>query len=88
MLLVMEAPAERPVRIVALVLRRWSHWSLLTWVWVLLVLCPMILLLLRVRYLMGDSLRQIRGYRLVRFQGMAFWSWCRGQARATFLRIG
>jgi hypothetical protein len=71
MLLVMEAPAERPVRIVVLVLRRWSHWSPLTWVWVLSVLCPMILLLL-VRCLMGDFLRRIRGYRAVRFQGMAF----------------
>jgi hypothetical protein len=88
MLLVMEAPAERLVRIVALVLRHWSHWSPLILVWVLSVLCPMILLPLQVRCLMGDFLRQIRGYRLVRFPGMAFWFWCRGQARATFLRIG
>jgi hypothetical protein len=71
MLLVMEAPAERPVRIVVLVLCRWSHWSPLTWVWVLSVLRPMILLLL-VRCLMGDFLHRIRGYRAVRFQGMAF----------------
>jgi hypothetical protein len=61
MLLVMEAPAERPVRIVALVLRRWSHWSLLTSVWVLLVLRLMIQVPL-VRCLMGDFLRRIRGY--------------------------
>jgi hypothetical protein len=71
MLLVMEAPAERLVRIVALVLRCWGHWSLLTWASVLLVLRLMIQVLL-VRCLMGDSLRRIRGYRVVRFQGMAF----------------
>jgi hypothetical protein len=60
----MEAPAERLVRIVALVLRRWSLWSPLTSVWVLSALRLMILLLL-VRCLMGDSLRQICGYRAI-----------------------
>jgi hypothetical protein len=56
MLLVMEGPAEHLVRIVVLVLRRWSHWSPLTSVWVLLVLRLTIQVLL-VRCLMGDFLR-------------------------------
>jgi hypothetical protein len=70
MLLVMEVPAECLMRIIASVLRRWSRWSLLTLVWVLLALRLMI----RVwaRYLMEGSLRRIRGYRAVRFQGMVF----------------
>jgi hypothetical protein len=59
MLLVKEVPAERLMCIVALVLRRWSCWSLLIWVWVLLVLRLMIRV--RARCLMGDSLRQTRG---------------------------
>jgi hypothetical protein len=79
----MEVLAEYLVRIAASVLRRWS---LLTLVWVLLVLRLMIQV--RVRCLMGDFLRRIRGCRVVRFQGMAFLSWCRDQARATVLRIG
>jgi hypothetical protein len=62
----MEALAEYLVHSVALVP---GHWSPLTLVWVLLVLRLMIRV--RVRCLMGDSLRQIRGYRAVRFQGMA-----------------
>jgi hypothetical protein len=67
----MEVLAEYLVRIAVSVLRRWSHWSLLTWVSVLLVLRLMIQVLL-VRCLMGDFLHRIRGYRAVRFQGMAF----------------
>jgi hypothetical protein len=70
MLLVMEVLAEYLVRIVALVLRRWSRWGLLTWALVLLVLRLMIQVW--VRCLMGDFLRRIHGYRAVRFQGMAF----------------
>jgi hypothetical protein len=71
MLLVMEVLAEYLVHIVVLVLRHWSCWSLLTWVLVLLVLRLMIQVLL-VHCLMGGFLRRIRGYRAVRFQGMAF----------------
>jgi hypothetical protein len=59
MLLVMEVPAERLMRIAALVLRRRSRWSLLIWVWVLLALRLMIWV--RVRCLMGGFLRRIRG---------------------------
>jgi hypothetical protein len=70
MLLVMEVPAERLMRIDALVLRRWSRWSLLTWVWVLLVLRLMIRVW--VRCLMGGFPRRIRGCRVFRLQGMAF----------------
>jgi hypothetical protein len=70
MLLVMEAPAERLMRIDALVLRRWSRWSLLTWVWVLLVLRPMIRVW--VRCLMGGFPRRTRECRVFRLQGMAF----------------
>jgi hypothetical protein len=82
MLLVMQAPAELPVHIVVLVHR---HWSPLTLVLVLLVLRLMTRAL--VRCLMGDSLRRIRGYRAVRFQGMVFLFWRHGRARATVLRI-
>jgi hypothetical protein len=70
MLLVMEVPAERLMRIDALVLRCWSRWSLLTWVWVLLVLRPMIRVW--VRCLMGGFPRRTRGCRVFRLQGMAF----------------
>jgi hypothetical protein len=66
----MEVLAEYLVRIVVLVLHRWSRWSLLTSVWALLALRLMIQVW--VCCLMGDFLRRIRGYRAVRFQGMAF----------------
>jgi hypothetical protein len=69
MLLVMEAPAERSMG-VGLVRRRWSRWSLLTWVWVLLALRLMIRV--QVRCLMGGYLRRIRGCRVFRLQGMVF----------------
>jgi hypothetical protein len=85
MLLVTEVPADRLMRIVALVLRRWSPWSLLTWVWVLLVLHPMIRVW--VRCLMEGFPRRIRGCRVFRLQGMVFWFWRRGRAHATVLRI-
>jgi hypothetical protein len=61
------------------------RWSLLTVVLVLLVLCPMIWVL--VHCLMGDFLRQIRGYRVIRFQGTVFLFWCRVQVCANGLRI-
>jgi hypothetical protein len=70
MLLVMEAPAERLMRADALVLRHWSRWSLLTWVWVLLVL--RLMNWVRVRCLMGGCLRRIRGCRVFRLPGMVF----------------
>jgi uncharacterized membrane protein required for colicin V production len=66
----MEVLAEYLVRIAVSVLRRWSRWSLLTSVSVLLV--PHLIIQVWVRCLMGDSLRRIRGYRVVRFQGMVF----------------
>jgi hypothetical protein len=52
----MEVLAEYLVRIVVSVLRRWSHWSLLTWVSVPLVPRLMIQVLL-VCCLMGGFLR-------------------------------
>jgi hypothetical protein len=57
MLLVMQAPAKLPVCIVVLVHR---HWSPLTLVSVLLVLCLMTQVL--AHCLMGDSLHRICGY--------------------------
>jgi hypothetical protein len=70
MLLVTEVPAECLVRAGELVLRRWSRWSLLIWVWVRLALRLMIRV--QVRCLMGGYLRQIRGYRVFRLRGMVF----------------
>jgi hypothetical protein len=67
MLLAMQASAQLLVCSIVLVHRRWSP---LTLVLVLLVLRLMIWVL--VRCLMGDSLRRIRGYRVVQFQDMAF----------------
>jgi hypothetical protein len=66
----MEVLAEYLVRIAVSVLCRWSHWSLLTLVWVPLALRLMIQVW--VRCLMGDFLRRIRGYQAIQFQGMAF----------------
>jgi uncharacterized membrane protein required for colicin V production len=71
MLLVMPVFAQLLMCSVRLVRR--CHWSLLTVVLVLLVLHPTIRVF--VRYLMGDFLRRIRGYQVVRFQGMAFLFW-------------
>ena len=85
MLLVKEVPAERLMCIIALVLHHWSRWSLLIWVWVLLVL--RLMTRVRVRCLMEGFLRQTRGCRVSRLQGMVFWFWRRGRARATALRI-
>jgi hypothetical protein len=48
------------------------HWSLLTVVLVLLVLCLMIQVL--VHCPMEDFLCRIHGYRVIQFQGMAFLS--------------
>jgi hypothetical protein len=67
MLLVTQVLAQLLVHSVVLV--RHCRWSLLIVVLVLLVLRPIIWAL--VHCLMGDSLRRIRGYRVVRFQGMA-----------------
>jgi 1,4-dihydroxy-2-naphthoate octaprenyltransferase len=74
MLLVTEVLAEYLMRVGGLVLRRWSRWSLLTWVWVPLVLRLMIQVRFRVRARcpMGDYLRRIRGRRVSRLQGMVF----------------
>jgi hypothetical protein len=83
MLLVTQVSAHLPVRSAVLVCR--CRWSFLTVVLVLLVLRPMIRVL--VLCLMGDSLHQIRGYRVIQFQGMAFLFWCRVQVRASGLRI-
>jgi hypothetical protein len=83
MLLVTQVFAQLLVCSAGLVRR--CHWSLLTVVLVLLVLRPTIRVL--VRSLMGDFLRQIRGYRVVRFQGMAFLFWHRVRVRANGLRI-
>ena len=80
----MEVPAECSMR-AELVLRRWSRWSLLTWVWVLLAL--RLTIRVQVRCLMGGYLRRIRGCRVFRLRGMVFWFWRRGQARATVPRI-
>jgi hypothetical protein len=66
MLLVTQVLAQLLVSSVALV---HCHWSLLTVVLVLLVLCLMIWVL--VCCLMGGFLRRIRGYQVIRFQGMA-----------------
>jgi hypothetical protein len=66
----MEVLAEYLVHIAVSVLRRWSRWSILIWASVPLVLRLMIQVW--VCCLMGDFLRRIRGYRAVRFQGMAF----------------
>jgi hypothetical protein len=60
MLLVMQVLAQLLVNNAVLVRR---HWSPLTLVLVLLVLRLMTLVV--VRCLMGDSLRRIRGYRVI-----------------------
>jgi hypothetical protein len=73
MLLVMLVFAQLLVCSAGLV--RCCHWSLLTVVLVLLVLRPMIQVL--VCCLMGDFLRRIHGYRVVRFQGTPSLFWYR-----------
>jgi hypothetical protein len=83
MLLVMQVLAQLLVRSAVLV--RHCHWSPLTVVLVLLVLCPTSRVL--IRYLMGDFLRRIRGCQDIQLQGMAFLFGCHVQARASGLRI-
>ena len=84
MLLVMQALAQLLVHSVVLVRR--CRWSPLTVVLVLLVLRLTSQVL--VHCLMGDSLRRIRGCRVLRSRGMAFLCEYRGQVRATGCRIG
>jgi uncharacterized membrane protein required for colicin V production len=81
--LVMQALAQ--LLVCSIVLVRHCRWSPLTVVLVLLVLRLMIWVL--VRCLIGDFLHRIRGYRDVRFQGMAFLFWCHVRARASGPRI-
>jgi hypothetical protein len=83
MLLVMQVSAH--LLVCSAVLVRRCHWSPLTVVLVLLVLCPMIRVL--VHCLMGDFLHQICGYRVIQFQGMASLFWCCVQVRANGLCI-